>query len=328
MRRVAALIVASALIVSAGLVLSYRQEIQDTIQALSYTPSPEIVAIEQKIGLTGDGERIFRATSPAVVGADSFNDSCPRQEVASPIVGCYTPDDAIFVYDIKNEKLSGIKEVTAAHELLHAVWRRMSPQDQATVGVQLESLYEKTADDTLKERMEYYRRAEPGQERNELFAILGTEMPHLGDALEQRYARYFDRTAVVSLYEGYRQYYDTLNDRVISLQAEAEALAATIESQSATYNKDAAQLDEEIRSFNSRAQSGVFTSQTAFTRERSELLRRLNTLESTRVAINDSIRSYETLYAEYTKVNDEIKALNDSLDSFKSIDRPSSANEI
>src|SRR5690606_38163618 len=115
----------------------------------------------------------FRATHPEIASADEFNQDCPRQEANSPILGCYSTGH-IYIYDITNDALDGIEEVTAAHELLHAIWDRMSANDQQRIGGLLRSTYATISNKELKERMDYYQRNEPGQFENELHSIIGT----------------------------------------------------------------------------------------------------------------------------------------------------------
>lgn len=320
-RRAALSFAIAAVLLCAGVLgFIYRQDIQDTIEGASFQPTPAVASIEQRVGLTPAGTRIFHATTPSVVGADSFNASCPRQESASPIMGCYTPQDAIFIYDVENQKLDGIKEVTAVHELLHAVWARLSAAERESLGAELQQVYEKNADTKLRQRMAYYQRTESGQEKNELHSILATEMPQLSDRLERHYAKYFDRQSVVALYEKYQTQYETLERRVVALQETMATLAENTQAQSREYNNSRAQLEGDIRNFNTRAQSGAFSSQASFNQERQRLVARGDALEVQRISINKSIDEYNAQYDEYVRVAGEIQLLNSSMDSMKELE--------
>ncbi len=46
------------------------------------------------------------------------------------ILGCYNPSSRdIYIYNVTNSELDGVKEVTAAHEMLHAAWERLSESE-------------------------------------------------------------------------------------------------------------------------------------------------------------------------------------------------------
>lgn len=308
--------------------LIFQQDIRDTVEGFSYTPTRTVEEIQARIGITPKGERVFHATAPSVVGAEEFNKECPRQEQASPIVGCYKPNDSIYIYDVANESLSGMREVTAAHELLHAVWRRMSTAQQEQIGVQLQRVYERTATEAFEDRMAYYERTQKGQELNELHSILGTEERELTPELEAHYAQYFDRKAVVALYEGYQEYYDSLQATVTSLQKKLDRLAVTISDDNTSYLVEASQLEAKIRSFNARAQNGSFSSQQQFSAERYQLEREVARLDARRAAVNDAIKEYNDMYREYRDVGAEIQALNNSIDSFKTLKEPSQLQQL
>ncbi len=296
---------------------------------MAYTPSASVKAIEERVVLTPSAVRIFHATAPVVASPEAFNEACPRQELSSPIVGCYTPQDAIYIFDVHNEDLDGIKDVTAVHELLHAVWQRMGSGERERIGGLLEDVHARyMADESLERRMEYYARTQEGQELNELHSILGTEFAELGDELEVHYAKYFDRKKVLALYDSYQEHYDSLRAKVERLQGELEELSSSVGAQNQAYERDARDLDADIRAFNARAQNGSFTGQSQFSAERRILESRVSTLESRRSAINDAIVQYNELYREYKQVAEEIQVLNNSIDSFKVLEESSSLQNL
>ena len=319
-RTVASFTVAAVLLCAGVLGFVFRQDIQDTIEGAAFHPTPSITSIEERVGLTQAGKRIFYATAPEVVGADSFNASCPRQESSSPIIGCYTPQDSIFIYDVTNQKLDGIKEVTAVHELLHAVWSRLSHSERASLASELRQVYEKNADTRLRQRMAYYQRTEAGQEHNELHSILATEVPQLSERLERHYAKYFDRQAVLKQFDKYQSQYEMLEERILSLQETMAKLSESVSSKSVQYNNERVQLDGDIRDFNARAQSGRFSSQAVFNQERQRLIARGDTLERQRAAINTAIDEYNAQYTQYLEAAGEIQRLNSSMDSMKELE--------
>ncbi len=86
--------------------------------------------------------------------------SAVARQISRAILGCYVTQ-RIYIYDVKDAKLDGIREVTAAHEMLHAAYERMSSSEQTKVNALLEVEYEKLRNDKdLAERMAFYARTE------------------------------------------------------------------------------------------------------------------------------------------------------------------------
>ncbi len=318
---IVAFVVSGVLIFAAAWVLLNRQFVLDQASVWSFTPSAEVEAIDKRVGFTDKGTFIFYATQPAIASQANFNKECPRQETGSPILGCYTGGDRIYVYDITNEQLTGMEEVTAAHEMLHAAWFRTSGDEKEKLTTELKTAYGKINDPSLKERMDYYERTEPGEFVNELHSILGTEVASLGEPLESYYSKYFDRSAVLKLHDQYSGVYKQLYTRADELYAQMDTLSASIQSRSTAYESNVAQLSADIDSFNTRADNGSFTTQSQFNAERNSLVRRTNSLDVERDAINASIDAYNVLYNEYQELAKQIEVLNDSIDSFKQIDQ-------
>ena len=313
--------VSGLFIILAGWIFLNRQYALDRIAVWSYEPTAAVQAINEKVEFTDKGEFVFYATKPAVAAQDTFNKVCPRQEAGSPILGCYTNDDRIYIYDLTNEQLQGMEEVTAAHEMLHAVWYRTSEQDRQKLEDQLREAYGKLDNAELKQRMEYYERTEPGEFVNELHSILGTEVDSLGEPLESYYSQFFNRKPVLALHAQYSGVYTSLNARADELYQSMESLAASIQSRSAAYQKALTQYIADVNSFNARANGGSFSSASQFNAERSGLVARSNSLDAQRQSINDDIAIYDAYYNEYQKIAEQIEVLNDSLDSFSEIEQ-------
>jgi hypothetical protein len=311
----------SGVCIAAALWLFFnRQFAMDQVSVWTYQPSAAIASIGQKVEFTDKGKFIFYATKPELESQETFNKECPRQETGSPILGCYTTDDRIYVYNLTNQKLNGMEEVTAAHEMLHAVWYRTSASDREKLTTELKAAYDTLDNKELKTRMEYYQRTEPGEFANELHSILGSEVANLGEPLESYYSQFFNRSAVLALHSQYSGVYTALYERADTLFANMQTLSASIESQSTTYDTAAKQLSADIASFNDRAKNGAFTSQAQFNSERSALVQRTKSLESQRTKINGDIATYTQYYNEYQEIAKQIEVLNDSIDSFKQIE--------
>ncbi len=313
--------VSALFIAAAAWIFINRQFVLDQLAVWSYAPSSAVQTIENEVGFTDKGRFIFYATRPSVEQQDSFNKECPRQEVGSPIVGCYTNDGHIYIYSITNQELSGMEEVTAAHEMLHAVWARTNKADQDKLSTELKDAYNKLDNPELKKRMDYYERTEPGEFVNELHSILGTEIGSLGEPLESYYSQFFNRQAVLTLHQKYYSVYQALYNRADELYTKMQALATTIQSENEQYNAAANQLTTDINSFNTRAKNGDFNSRSQFDSERAALVARSSALDVKRQSVNADIATYNSDYKEYQSIAQQVEVLNNSVDSFKKIEQ-------
>lgn len=305
----------------ATLIFFNRQIVSDTIISLFYNPTPAIAELTDRVSFTPEGKRIFYATQPELSPAGDFNQDCPRQEPMSPIIGCYTSDDRVYIFDITNRDLDGIEEVTTAHEMLHAAWMRLSNAEREDLGKELDAFYETMTDAALEERIAYYHRAQPGEIQNELHSILGTEVRELTPKLEAHYARYFeDRGKVVDYHDQYNELYQGLLTQTNALHAQMETLAEKIIVSRNAQETNVEVLSRDIDSFNDRASSGEFDSMSAFYTERAMLVRRTDALEQERLRINKDIETYRQLQDSYATLASKIEILNKSLDSFQVLD--------
>lgn len=298
-----------------GWLLINRQYVLDQLTVWQYRPSSEVQAIASKAQMNDQGQFYFYASQPEVDEASVFNKQCKKQEEHSAILGCYS-NRRIYIYNVPNAQLDGIKEVTAAHEMLHAAWDRLSDSKKQRLNELLTAAYNRGASDKLEERMDYYARTQPGERTNELHSIIGTEFTDLDDELEAYYAQYFtDRKQVVALHQRYEALFTQLDQKSTSLTAELDSLTTDIERESERYNTAVNQLNNDIQDFNTRAQSNSFASEQVFNERRAELVSRSSALDAQRSAINTKIARYEALRAELEAVNGQSQTLNRSLDS-------------
>lgn len=293
-----------------------RQYILDQISVWQYQPSAEIAAIADRSGMEGAGEFYFYASHPELLDAAAFNKTCERKEDATAILGCYN-GQYIYIYNVTDTKLDGVREVTAAHEMLHAAYARLSDAEKERIHRLIDVEFEKLkSNEELAERLAFYERTEPGERYNELHSIIGTEVADISDELEEYYSRYFDdRSKTVELYERYAGVFKELQHRGEQLNQQLTQLAAEIEAETASYNTDVGQFNRDVEDFNRRAENGEFESQAAFNSERSQLVVRGDALEARRQAINTKVAQYETLRAELAGIATESEALNKSIDS-------------
>jgi len=305
-----------AIAVTAGLAYVNRQQIADQFTVWGYETPSTIQGYIDRSAMTERGAFLFKASEPVVTADDSFNDTCGTHEEGSGILGCYLPSSkTILLFDVTDERLDGIEEVVAAHEMLHAAWDRMDAAEQNDLEILLETEAAALAGDAaFAERMEFYARSEPGERANELHSILGTEVAEVSPALEQHYAEFFtDRAALVELHETSNAVFEDLAARSEQLSADLTTLRERINADYDTYNSGYDDLNDDIDSFNRRADSNSFTSQTQFTAERNRLLDRGDELDDLYDAIQKRIDVYDKKRAELEELNAEAAELNTSI---------------
>jgi len=302
-------------VVAATWVVQNREYVVDQLAVWQYEPSSQVADIAKRTSLSESGIFYFYASGPMIEPGQTFNSVCTRAEKNSAILGCYS-NRRIYIFDVTDERLDGIKEVTAAHEMLHAAWDRLSDDERSKLEPVLEAAYKKIADAPLTERMDYYARAEPGERLNELHSILGTEYKDLGPELETHYKKYFNnRAVIVGLYEKYNKIFIENEQKSNSLVAQLQALGDSIGSLLSSYNSGIASLNDDITSFNDRARSGAFASNDTFNSERAALVSATNRLGAQRDEISAKIASHEVLRKQLEAINAQAAELNRSLDS-------------
>jgi len=312
----AALVITALSALAALLVFVNRQYIVDQISVWQYAPDTAITSLATRTTMSDTGKFYFYASQPSVENADMFNKSCDRREASTAVLGCYNGRN-IYIYNVTNAQLDGIKEVTAAHEMLHAAYDRLSDEDKKSVNALLEAEYEKIkGNKDIQERFAFYARTEPGERDNELHSIIGTEITSISPALEAHYRKYFiNRSKVLALHDQYASVFAELQTRGEQLSKQLTALGKTISAQTKEYNVAVGALNSDIATFNQRAENGGFSSREEFESARTSLIARAAELDTTRDVINAEISEYNALREELKKVASQSEALNQSIDS-------------
>ncbi|PID31243.1 hypothetical protein CR983_02145 [Candidatus Saccharibacteria bacterium] len=294
-----------------------RVWIRDTLHIMQYEPTAEIRLLAKRTKLSPLGERYFYASRPSIDGTQAFNEHCRDTEKTSVVLGCYY-DQRITIYDVDNEELDGIKEVTAAHEMLHAAYERLSSRERKEVNDLLRPIAHdhSLADKEFAERMSVYSDLSTADKFNELHSVIGTEIETLTPELEAYYKRYFDdRATVVKLYQQYVKVFRKLRDDATALAKDLKLRATSINLAIDTYNDNVTRLKSDIEQFNSRASSGYFTSQDEFALARFQLVARSERLDAAREALDAKIAQYNKDAARLETIAEHIDELNSSIDS-------------
>lgn len=310
------LITSVLVLILAASVFLYRQQIVDQLSLQTYEPSAAVSAITERVSLTDKGKYYFYISQPQVQDRTTFNQSCTTMKHETTVVlGCYATQ-RIYLFDVTDAKLDGIKEVTAAHEMLHAVYDRLPATERVRVDKLIETEAAKITDPDFVKLMKAYEQTEPGAQSNELHSIVGTQVGSLSPELEAYYGQYFqDRAKIVGLYSGYEAVFASVQDEQEQLVQEMDSLVSQIDQATDEYNDGVSILDAAIKQFNSRAQTGEFSSQSQFDAERLALVARQRTLAENRALIDGYIATYNTKKQLLATINSQAEALNQSINS-------------
>lgn len=320
-RKIASYIILFILIGIAIAIWFNRQLLHDWFVVSRYTPPQSINDIATKAGMSDRGRFLFYASEPIVSDANTFNTQCNRKEAATAVLGCYA-DGRIYVYHVDSPELEGIEEVTAAHEMLHAAWDRLSNAERDRIGKILEREYQRVKTPTLEERMSYYERQQPGQRANELHSILGTEVGQLDEALERHYKVYFtDRQKIVALHNKYEAVFTALKDRAETLKRDLEQMAPVLNADIEQYNQAVEQLNQSITAHNQRLSTVDRTNTAevdAYNIRRTQLISQQIKLDETRRQLDVRRETYDKKLTEYNKIAVRSETLTNSIDSLRS----------
>lgn len=205
-----------------------RQEINDWYQLRNYTPPNNIVALADATTMTPQARRIFYVNHPEVDDQEAFNAACSRE--ASIVIGCYVPGKGIFLFNINDSRLKGVMEVTAAHEMLHAAYERLSSTEQARIDGLTSQAIKNVTDQRILDTVERYRSQDAAVVPNELHSILATEVKNLPPELETYYQQYFtDRSKIVGFSAQYEAEFSSRQSQVAKYDAQLEDIKQQIE---------------------------------------------------------------------------------------------------
>ncbi len=305
-----------AIIASGVWIVTNQQRISDQFVVWQFEPSATVEQYVAAAGMSDEGKFLFYASQPTIQENPIFNTTCSNVEENFGVLGCYFPSQkSIYLFDVTDERLAGIEEVVAAHEMLHAAWDRTSASEQARLAPLLEAEAERMKDDPeFATTLEFYAKTEPGERSNELHSIIGTEFTTLSPELEEHYAQYFtDRAATVALHEKSNAVFTAQQDASKKLVAELDALRANIDTDYASYNSGYDALNSDIDSFNARADNGDFRSVAQFNNERAELLDRQTSLNALYSTIETNAATYEDMVKQLEALNATISDLNRSI---------------
>jgi hypothetical protein len=224
-----------------------RQYVYDQWRLSNYQPSSEITALADRTTMTDKGRRLFYVNQPVVVSEADFNESCKTQE-SSIVLGCYIQNRGIYIYNVTDERLEGVKEVTTAHEMLHSAYDRLSSKEKQRIDQLTDQAYKNLNNERIRKNVENYRSQDPSVVPNELHSILATEVRTLSPDLEEYYKQYFDdRQKIVDFSERYEAEFTSRQQKVADIDKQLASLKQKIEAERSSLDADYNNLLSEKR---------------------------------------------------------------------------------
>lgn len=280
-----------------------RQDIYDWSRLRRYDPPDEIAQLAFDTTMSNEARRLFYIYHPELNDREAFSHNCSGFGEQTIVLGCYVSMKGIYLFDVDDQRLEGVEQVTAAHEMLHVAYERLSQRERGKVDKMTAEAFKSVTDERIKRTVENYRQRDPSVVPNELHSILATEVRNLTPDLENYYRRYFtNRLAVVGFSEDYegvltarRNKATTLELQISSLKTDIEQLEQSLTAEREALRADRAEVDsqQEAAAYNQRVASYNNDVQT----------------------LNAQINKYNRLVEEYRDIALETKELYQALDS-------------
>ncbi len=310
------LVVLTVCVALAGLATANRQDIIDWWRLRSYQAPPAIALLADEDGMTAYGQKIFYVNQPNVLDKFTFSRPCPNDGREQTIVlGCYHSNQAgIFLLRVTDPRLNGVQQVTAAHEMLHGAYDRLSPKERLKVDALLSDYYKNDLHDArVLSTIDAYKKSEPKDVINEMHSIFGSEIATLPRDLENYYKRYFNNRPQVAAYAA--QYQSEFKSRR-EIIAQDDTRLADLKQRIATIEADLKTKKSEIverqRDLDAERNSGDIVAYNAGVPTYNGLLDNYN---SELQQVNTLIEQYNQLLASRNQIALEQNQLFKELDS-------------
>lgn len=238
-----------------------RQDIFDWIQLHNYQAPPAVAQLASEDTMTPYARKVFYVNKPALEAKAAFT-QCKASGEQTIVLGCYHGfQSGIYVLTVNDPRLEGVEQVTAAHEMLHAAYDRLSSGERKKLDSMLRNYYNHgLQDDRVRQTVEAYRSSEPNDLTNEMHSIFGTEVANLPAPLEQYYAKYFtDRSKITAFAAQYQAEFTSRRDAIKAYDAQLTDMKKQIDSLEADIDVRGKTLDASSAQLQQLRSSGAIT---------------------------------------------------------------------
>jgi Skp family chaperone for outer membrane proteins len=285
-------------------------ELMDWWKLRDYTAPADVAQLATEDTMTDKARHLFYVNHPQLLSDKTqFRNFCTISE-QTIVLGCYHGvENGIALYNVSDSRLSGVQEVTAAHETLHAAYDRLGSSEKNTLNAELTDFYNNGLhDQRIIDTINSYKKTEPNDVVNEMHSVFGTEVTNLPAPLESYYKQYFsNRTAVVNFSNQYesvftqnQQQLDNLKNEIDSLKTELTTDKQNIEDEESLLSSRNSQMRQLLASGNNgayNAQVGSYNAQVQ--RVRSDIAdynAKVNKINSLVEKYNSIAYTQESLY--------------------------------
>lgn len=292
-----------------------QQNIRDWVKLYGYDAPAPVAQLADDTQMTENARRVFYVNKPALLDRSDFNSSCSSRGEHTIVLGCYHPvDRGIFLFHVGDERLRGVDQVTAAHEMLHAGYDRLSSKERQRIDGLLQQFYEtQLTDERVKSVIDLYRKSEPNDIPNEMHSVFATEVLKLPAELEAYYAKYFkDRSKVVGFATTYQSEFNTRQAKVSAYDAQLENMKVQIDTNNLQLESQESQINNFRRQMDSQRISGDIESYNANVPIYNRRVDAYNQLINTTRGL---ITSYNQIVAQRNELALQVTELANSIDS-------------
>ncbi len=291
------------------------QALTDWWQLHGYNPPANVQELAKRDTMTASAQRVFYINHPDIESdVGQFRSDCHENE-KTIILGCYHSNQAgIFVYNVTDPRLAGVQEVTSAHEMLHAMYDRLSRSEKDNVSSMLQSYYNNgLQDQRIIDTINSYKQSEPKDLVNEMHSIFGTEIANLPPPLEKYYSRYFiNRSVVTSYAAAYQGEFSGREDQLKSYENQLKTLKTQIDNTEQSLNSQQTKIETdraELDSLKADGRIGEYNSKVASFN---------NEVDDYNVEVQGTrtnIRTYNELVDQYNSLAHELASLEKAIDT-------------
>ena len=283
----------------------------DTYRSYFYEPSATVEQLANRSGMSEHGRRLFYGGQPELLSGESFSQECQFADLGL-VLGCYKSAD-IFILDVDEDELEPVEPVTAAHEMLHVHYARISIDEERQLEELLDRQLELVTNQRVLDEIDGYKKDPNADLYNEMHSIFGTELAELIPELEEHYAQFFDdRSLVVAESDTYEAVFIALEDQIEEFDAQLASLGERID----TLESEIDNLNGQITSDRARLQSLLDSNQIE---QYNASVPGFNSLVNSH---NSKVEQVKTLIAQFNEIveerNDNVAAKNNLIKSLDS----------
>lgn len=292
-----------------------REPILDWQALRTYQAPSAISKLASDDTMTDKAQKYFYINHPSIEDRTNFNKHCPNNSEQSVVLGCFLGNRAgIYLFNVSDPELHGVEQVTAAHEMLHQAYQRLSSAERIKVNNLLEKYYtDGLTDSGIKDQIKLYQKSEPDAMDDEMHSLFGTEATNLSPELESYYKQYFSkRSTVAAFYTSYQSAFTERKQQIADydaqlskLKPQINSLESSLEQQKSALNTMQSQMDSYKSSGNYDAYNGLVPVYNA----------KVNTYNADLELLKSKIATYNNVVEERNNIALEEQTLQQHLSS-------------